>query len=113
MLRPNVPVLKAVALLVCEGEHALGLGRELQLDRGGNLLAQGRASLYLLADGCEGGLRTREEARCQRLVLAHKAEQEVLGLAGGGTELGSLVSREKDDARSEEHTAELQAHCYI
>ena len=74
VFRPDVSVLEAVALLVRVCENAFGLRRERQFDRGGNLLAQGRAPLDLLAYGFERGLRAREEARRQRLVLAHEAQ---------------------------------------
>src|SRR5947209_11432436 len=79
------------------GEDALGFGREGEFDRGGNLFAQGGAPLDLLAYGFERGLRAREEARRQSLVLAHEAQQQVLRLDGGRAELRGLVPREEDN----------------
>src|SRR5205085_1385672 len=97
VFRPDVSVLEAVALLVRVCENAFRFGRERQFDRGGNLLAQGRAPLYLLAYGFERGLRAREEARRQRLVLAHEAQKQVLRLDCGRAELRGLVPREEYD----------------
>jgi hypothetical protein len=79
------------------GEDALALVGERQVDRGGDLLADGGVALDLLADGFDGCVRT-QEAVGERLVLAQQAEQQVLGLDVRRAELAGLVAGKEDNS---------------
>ena len=93
----DVLVGEALGLLGGVGEHALALVGEREVDRGGDLLADGGVALDLLADGLDRGVRA-QEAVGERLVLAQQAEQQVLGLDVRRTELAGLVAGKEDDS---------------
>src|SRR5258708_3247129 len=67
-----------------------------QIDRCGNLLANGGVSFDLLANGFYGRVRP-EKTIGQRLILTKEPEQKVLGLDVGTSKLAGLISCEEDD----------------
>ena len=96
VLGADVVVQHALGLLGRVAEHALALDRERDLDRGGDLLAVGRAALDLLADLLHGEVALAEQPRGEALPLADQAEQQVLGLDGRTAQLARLVAGEED-----------------
>ena len=95
MLGADVLVAQPLGFFRAIGQHALALMAQRQIDRSGNLLADGGVAFDLLADGFDGGVGAQEPVR-QRFVLAQQAEQQVLGFDVGTAELAGLVSREED-----------------
>ena len=95
VLGADVLVVQALGFFRAIGQHALAFVAERQIDRGGNLLANGGVSFDLLADGFHRGVRTQETVR-QRLVFAQQAEQQVFGFDVGTAELAGFIPREED-----------------
>src|SRR5260370_40368673 len=84
-----------LGLLRAIREHALALVAERQIHGGGNLLADGGVSFNLFADRFDRGMRPKEPVG-EGFVLAQQAQQEVLRLDIGTSELAGLVPCEED-----------------
>ena len=79
MFGADVLVPEALGLFGGEIQDALGFLAERHFHRRGDALADGDALFDLLADGFDRAVGTQETVG-QRLVLAHQAEQQMLGL---------------------------------
>src|SRR6202790_5039829 len=92
-------VLDAEALRFFSGhvEDALAFRTERHFDGGRNALAYGDASLDFFADGFNRSLLP-QEAIGQGFVLAHQAEQQMLGLDVRAAILAGFVSRKENNA---------------
>ena len=92
-------VLHAEALRFFAGhiEDALALRAERHFDGGRNAFADRDACLDLFADGFNRSLLT-QEAIGQCFVLAHQAEQQMLGLDVRAAVLAGFVSCKENDA---------------
>ena len=97
MLGADVPVPEALGFFRGEIQDAFGFLAERHFHGRGDALANGDALFDLLADGFDRAVRTQETIG-QRLVLAHQAEQQMLGLDVRGTVLAGFVARKKYDA---------------
>ena len=73
MLRPNMLVSQTLGLFSGVGENALALVGERQVDRCGDLFADGGVSFDLLADRFHGCMRAKETVG-ERLIFAQEAE---------------------------------------
>ena len=94
---PDVLVPEALGFLGGEIQDALALLAQRHFHGRGDALANGDARFDLLADGLDRAVRAQKAVR-QRLVLAHQAEQQMLGLDVRAAVLAGLVPREKDHA---------------
>ena len=94
MLGTDVLVGEPLGLFRRVGEHALALVAQRQVHRGGDLLADRRMRLDLLADRIDRRVRTQESVG-ERLVLADQAEEEMLGFNVRTAELAGLVACEE------------------
>ncbi len=97
MLGADVLVRQALGLLGGIGQHALALVAERQIDAGRNLLADGRVTLDLLANGVHRRMLP-EKAIGQCFVLAQQSQQQVLRLDVRRTKLAGLVAGEENHA---------------
>jgi hypothetical protein len=77
-------------------QHTLGFRGQRQLDRSRNPLTQQGAAFYLSPNRFNCDLGAGEKAAGQSFVFAHQAQQEMLGLNRGRTELRRLVTRKED-----------------
>ncbi len=96
VLGADVVVQQPVGLFGRVLEHALGLGAERNLHRGGHLFAKDRPALDVLPDAFQGEVRARENPARQALALANQAQEQVLGLNGDASELARLVTGKKE-----------------
>ena len=94
MLGADVLVGEPLGLFRRVGEHALALVAQRQVHRGGDLLADCRVRLNLLADRIDRRVRSQEPVG-ERLVLADQAEEEMLGFNVRTAELAGLVACEE------------------
>src|ERR1700677_4175737 len=92
MLGSNVLVRKALSLLGSVSQNPLALVAQREIDRGRELLPDSNASLNVLADGLERGMRT-QEPEGESFVFAQKSQQQVLRLYVRRTELTGFVAR--------------------
>src|SRR5580700_10838678 len=97
MLGSNVLVRKALSLLGSVSQNPLALVAQREIDGGRELLPDSNASLNVLADGLDRGMRT-QEPEGESFVFAQKSQQQVLRLYVRRTELTGLVARKEDDA---------------
>ena len=95
MLGAHVLVPQALGFLGREIQNALALLAQRHFHRRGDALANRDARFDLLANGLDRAVRAQKAAG-QRLVLAHQAEQQMLGLDVRAAVLAGLVPREKD-----------------
>src|ERR1035437_3834458 len=96
MLGSNVLVRKALSLLGSVSQNPLALVAQREIDRGRELLPDSNASLDVLADGLDRGMRT-QEPEGESFVFAQKSQEQVLRLFVRRTELTGLVARKEDD----------------
>ena len=97
MLGADVLVAQALSFFGGHIQDALALGAKGNFDRGGDALADGDAGFNLFANRFDGALLT-QEAVGQGLVLAHQAEQKMLGFDVRAAVLAGFVPRKKYDA---------------
>ena len=97
MLGPHVLVPEPFGFFRGHAQDVLALGAERDFDGGRDALANGDTRLDLLADRLDRSLLAQETVR-QRFVLAHQAEQQMLGLNVRAAVLASFVSCEKYDS---------------
>ena len=97
MFGADVPVAEALGFFGGEIQDALGFLAERDFHGRGDALANGDALFDLFADGLDGAVGTQKTIG-QCFVLAHQAEQQVLGLDVRGTVLAGFVARKKYDA---------------
>src|SRR2546421_9688950 len=97
MLRADVLVAQPLRFFRRHIKDALALRAQRHFDRRRDALADGDAGFDLLAYRFDRALLAQETIR-QRLVLAHQAEQEMLGLDVRAAILARFVPRKKDDA---------------
>jgi len=99
MLRSNVLVTETLGFLGCVGQDALAFVRKRQVDRGGDLFADGGCAPRFAC----GSIPPKRASAGKRLVSALSSRRRprrrcsVLNCKGG-TELAGLVSREEDDS---------------
>ena len=76
-------------------QDALALRAQRHFHGGGNALTNGDARFDLFADGLDGSLLPQETI-CQRFVLAHQAQQKMLGLDVRAAVLAGFVPRKEN-----------------
>ena len=91
MFRAHVFYAQTFGFLTSHIKDAFAFGAEGNLHGGGDALANGDARFNLFADGLDGSLLP-QEAIGQGFVLAHQAEQEVLGFDVRTAVLAGLIS---------------------
>ena len=94
---PDVLVPEPLRFFGGEIQDALALLAQRHFHGRGDALADGDARFDLLADGLDRAVRAQKTVG-QRLVLAHQAEQQMLGLDVRAAVLAGLVTREKYDS---------------
>jgi len=97
VLGPDVVVEHALRLFRGVAEHALGIRRERDVDRGRDLVTVQGPALDLLADRLHREVALAEDPGGEALALADEAQQEVLGLDRVAPELAGLVAGEEND----------------
>ena len=97
MLGPDVLVPEPLGLFGGEIQDALALLAQRHFHGRGDALANGDARLDLLANRLDRAVRP-QKAVGQRFVLAHQAEQQMLGLDVRAAVLAGLVPSEEDHA---------------
>ncbi len=97
MFGAYVLMAQPLGLFGSEVQDALALLAQRHFDGRGDALANGDARFDLLADGLDRAVRAQESIR-ESLILAHQAEQQMLGLDVRASVLAGLVASEKDDA---------------
>jgi hypothetical protein len=96
VLGANVVVEQPVRFLGGVLQYPLGLGTERDLHRSGDLLAEDRAALDLLANAFERQVGARENATREALAFTDQPEQQMLRLDRNAPELARLVAGEKE-----------------
>ena len=76
----DVVVQQAIRLFGGVLQHALGLGAERDFDRRGDLLAEHRPPLDVLADALEREVRARENTTREAFAFTNQSQEQVLGL---------------------------------
>ncbi len=97
MFRADMFYAQALRFFTSHIKDAFAFGAEGDLYGRGDALADGDARLDLFADGLNGSLLP-QEAVGQGFVLAHQAEQEVLGFDVRTAVLTGLISRKENYA---------------
>src|SRR4029077_17716774 len=97
MLGADVPVAESLGFFRGEIQDAFGFLAEGHFDRRGDALANRDALFDLFADRLNRAVRTQKTIG-QGFVLAHQAEQQMLGLDVWGAVLAGFVARKKYDA---------------
>ena len=95
VLGANVLVREPLSLFSGIGQDALALVAQRKVNRGGDLFANRRVGLDLLADGIDRGVRPKKPVG-QCLVLADQAQQQVFSLDVWAAKLAGLVAGEED-----------------
>ena len=95
VFRADVVVQQPVGFFRRELQHPLGFRAEGNLDRGGDLLAEDRPPLDLLADAFEGQVRPGKDAAGEALALADEPEEQMFGLDGDAAQLTGFVACEE------------------
>ncbi len=91
---PDVLHAQALGLFGGEIQDALAFLAQRHFHGRGDALANGDARFDLFADGLDRSVRAQKSIG-QRLVLAHQAEQQMLGLDVRAAVLAGLVPRKE------------------
>src|SRR5690349_17340078 len=92
-------MIQSFRLLVGIGEDAFALVRKRQVDRGRDLLANGRAPFNLFTNALDRRGITKEPVG-QVLVFTDESQQQMFGFNRGATELTGLVPSEENNPTS-------------
>ncbi len=99
VLCADMTMIQSLRFLVGIGEDALALVRKGQVDRGRDLLANGRARFNFFANAFDRG-RIAKEPISQILILTDESQQQMFGFDRCAAELTGLVPSEEDNPTS-------------
>jgi len=97
VLCADVLVAQALRFFRRHVQDALAFRAQRHFHRSGNALADGDTGFNFFSDGFDRALLPQESI-CQRFVLAHQAEQQMLRLNVRTSILAGFVPGKKDDA---------------